>query len=257
MSIFIFKISAVFLIIFVALFGGYLAFKLRQHKQKSLYFSLGSTFAAGIFLGAGLIHMLPDASEGFKDVINIDFPFASFTACLGFLLILFIEKIMVNEQDISSKQIDNKSASYLYILISILSIHSIITGIALGTENQIGQSIILTIVILAHKGSAAFSLAIKMLKNDMKNSSIIKLIILFSFMTPLGIMIGTFLSNILSGKASEFSIALFDALAAGTFLYVAIMDIFQEEFKNRKHTTLKLMMSIFGLFLMALLAVWL
>ncbi len=257
MSILDLKIIAILLIMFVAFLGGYFAFKIKKSKNNNLYFSLGNTFAAGIFLGAGLIHMLPDASEGFKAVVDSDFPFAPFIASLGFFLILFIEKIMVNEKDISSKQKIMKSESYPYILISILSIHSIIAGIALGTENQIGQSIIITIVILAHKGSAAFALAISMLKSGLQKKSIIKLVVLFSFMTPFGIMIGTFISNILSGDASGFSIALFDALAAGTFLYVAIMDIFQEEFNQRKDTLLKLSMSMLGLLLMALLAVWL
>ncbi len=257
MSILVFKIIAIVFIILVALLGSYLAFNIKKSKKSSFYFALGNTFAAGIFLGAGLIHMLPDASEGFRAVAQSDFPFAPFIASLGFFLILFIEKIMVNEEDLSSKDKYEKSESYPYVLISILSIHSIIAGIALGTEHQIGQSIIITIVILAHKGSAAFALAISMLKSGIEKKNIVKLIAMFSFMTPFGIMIGTFISNVLSGDASEFSIALFDALAAGTFLYVAIMDIFQEEFSDRKDTVIKLTMAILGLLLMALLAVWL
>ena len=257
MSIVSFKFLVVILIIVVAFLGGYLAFKIKKNKNSTLYFSLGNTFAAGIFLGAGLIHMLPDASEGFVQTMDSDFPYAPFIASLGFLLILFIEKIMINEEDLSSKTTSQKTTSYPYILISILSIHSVIAGIAFGTENQIAQSIIIAIVILAHKGSAAFALAISMLKSGLKKQSIIKLIVMFSFMTPLGIMIGSFIINVLSGSAAEFSIAMFDALAAGTFIYVAIMDIFQEEFKNRQNTYMKFIMSVLGLLLMALLAVWL
>ncbi len=192
--------------------------------------------------------MLPDASEGFKLVVSSDFPFAPFIASLGFLFILFIEKMFVNEDDLNSDS---------YILILILSIHSIIAGIALGTENVMGQYIIITMVILAHKGSAAFALAISMLKSKIDKKSIIKLIVLFSFMTPLGVLIGSFIANVLTGAKAEFSVALFDALAAGTFLYVAIMDIFREEFIDKKNTALKLLMSVLGLLLMALLAVWL
>ncbi len=92
MSILSFKIIAIFLIIFVALLGGRGAFKIKSSKKSSLYFSLGNTFAAGIFLGAGLIHMLPDAVNGFSEVLDSDFPFAPFIASLGFLLILFIER---------------------------------------------------------------------------------------------------------------------------------------------------------------------
>lgn len=74
MTILIFKIFMAFLIIATALAGGYFAFKINDSKKSALYFSLGNTFAAGIFLGAGLIHMLPDATEGFSAVLDNDFP---------------------------------------------------------------------------------------------------------------------------------------------------------------------------------------
>ena len=246
MSILLFKITMAFLIIATALAGGYLAFKIKDSKKSTLFFSLGNTFSAGIFLGAGLIHMLPDATEGFTTILKSDFPFAAFITSLGFLLILFIEKSMTNNQ---------KHASY--ILIFILSMHSIIIGIALGTEMLITQSIIIAIAVLAHKGSAAFALGVSMLKNKIETNKIIKLISMFSIMTPLGIFIGVLLSHVLEGWAVQFSIATFDALAAGTFLYIAIMDIFNEEFKEKPYTYLKLLFSILGLLVMALLAVWL
>ncbi|MEA3492063.1 MAG: ZIP family metal transporter [Campylobacterota bacterium] len=246
MTILLFKTIMVLLIIITALAGGYLAFKIKESSRSTLYFSLGNTFAAGIFLGAGLIHMLPDAREGFSTVLASDFPFAAFIASLGFLLILFIEKSMAGKQ---------KNASY--ILIFILSIHSIIVGVALGTEETIKQSIIIAIAVLAHKGSAAFALGVSMLKSEIESAKIMNLITMFSLMTPLGIVIGLVISNALSGKSTQFSIALFDALAAGTFLYIAIMDIFNEEFEEKSYTYLKLLFAVLGLLLMALLAVWL
>ncbi len=236
----------VFFIIATALVGGYLAFKIKKSKKSVLYFSLGNTFAAGIFLGAGLIHMLPDAAEGFSALLQSDFPFASFITALGFLLILFIEKSMS-----SSKE------NITYVLIFVLSIHSIIAGIALGSEIIMAQSIIIAIAILAHKGSAAFALGVNMIKSKLETRKIAKLIIIFSIMTPFGILIGVLLTHVLDGHAIKFSIATFDALAAGTFLYIAIMDIFNEEFKERTDIYLKLLFSILGLLLMALLAIWL
>ena len=248
MTIFIFKTVIGFLIIITALAGGYLAFRIRHSSKSTLYFSLGNTFAAGIFLGAGLIHMLPDATEGFHAVLESEFPFGPFVASLGFLLILFVEKAMTGSL---------KESTSSYVLILILSVHSIIVGIAFGTESEMEQSIIIAIAVLAHKGSAAFALSVSMLKSKMQTERIIKLIMMFSFMTPLGILIGVWIANVLSGQAAQLSIALFDALAAGTFLYVAIMEIFNEEFEQRSHTYLKLMLATTGLLFMALLALWL
>ena len=96
-----------------------------------------------------------------------------------------------------------------------------------------------------------------MIKAQMPKTKTVKMIVMFSFMTPIGIVIGTIMSNLLDSTASEFSIALFDALAAGTFIYIAIMEIFHEEFKDKTNLYLKFFMSILGVSFMALLAVWL
>jgi len=97
-----------------------------------------------------------------------------------------------------------------------------------------------------------------MVKSAMKDTVIKRLIVLFSLMTSFGILIGMFISDILSGMYVDFTIALFDALAAGTFIiYVAIMEIFKEEFEGQKNTLLKFMFAASGLLLMALLALWL
>jgi len=119
------------------------------------------------------------------------------------------------------------------------------------------QSLIIAIAVLAHKGSAAFALVVDMLKNDMSKKMILKLVTLFSLMTPVGIFLGVFIAGQTSGHMTELLIATFDALAAGTFLYIAIMEIFNEEFNEKKHSLLKLIISTLGLLLMALLAVWL
>lgn len=258
MSLTEFKVLIVVLIIVFALLGAYFAIKTKESPKGTYYLSLGNTFAAGIFMGAGLIHMLPDAAEGFGSVIKTDFPIAAFIASLGFLLILFLEKVLVltSESPLNGKKVGGKVLSP-YILLFILSVHSIIVGIALGTEDRMSQSIIIAIAVLAHKGSAAFALVVDMIRNHLTKKLIAKLIVLFSFMTPLGVLIGAFIANVLTGAGAELTIAFFDALAAGTFLYVAIMEIFSEELNQPKDTLLKFVVATLGLLLMALLAVWL
>jgi len=253
-----FKLLIVLLIVISAILGAYLAMKTKESPKGTYYLSLGNTFAAGIFMGAGLIHMLPDAAEGFENIIKTDFPIAAFVASLGFLFILFLEKVLVlkTENSLDGKKVGDKTVSP-YVLLLILSIHSIIVGIAFGTEDRMSQSIIIAIAVLAHKGSAAFALVVDMIKNHLPKKLITKLVIFFSFMTPLGVLTGAFIANVLTGTGAELTIAFFDALAAGTFLYVAIMEIFSEEFNQSKDTLLKFIVATLGLLLMALLAVWL
>lgn len=52
----------------------------------------------------------------------------------------------------------------------------------------------------------------------------------FSIMAPLGIIIGIILNTLMSNEAGEVLEAYTVAIAAGTFLYVAIVDILVEEF---------------------------
>lgn len=49
---------------------------------------------------------------------------------------------------------------------------------------------------------------------------------IFVLMTPLGIFLGTSSSSFLQGESAEISVVgVFNALAAGTFIYVAVMDV--------------------------------
>jgi predicted permease len=61
------KLIAIAAIVVTALLGGLAAARTRRAKAADRLFSLGSLFGAGVFLGAGLIHMLPDAVEALGD----------------------------------------------------------------------------------------------------------------------------------------------------------------------------------------------
>lgn len=65
MDILEFKIIAFITIFLSGLFGGYLSFRIAASKRSDRLFSYGNVFTGGIFLGAGLIHMLQDATDGF------------------------------------------------------------------------------------------------------------------------------------------------------------------------------------------------
>ena len=49
---------------------------------------------------------------------------------------------------------------------------------------------------------------------------------------------------------------VFDAVAAGTFLYVAVLGIIEREFTQPKDRWLKFILLAFGLGIMAVLAIW-
>jgi solute carrier family 39 (zinc transporter), member 1/2/3 len=250
------KLLAVFLIFAAALFGTALAHRSAAAQRHAQVFALGNAFAAGIFLGAALIHLLPDAVDEFASAVHTDFPLAGFFAVMGFLLILGIEKVLLSgHEGFGAERTD--LTLYPYALVLILSVHSVIAGIALGTETDVQHIIVILIAILAHKSSAAFALTVSMISAQIALRRIRALTRLFAFTTPAGIAAGTVLALNFDATASELLIALFDALAAGTFLYIAIMEILNDAFSDRRFPGLKMLAAVAGALLMALLAVWL
>jgi len=204
--------------------------------------------------------MLPDAQEGFSTLeAGSDYPWFGLVCCAGFLFILFLEKVLVHHQhshDDDSALVTDNLSLYPYVLMIVLSIHSIITGIALGTEARLVQAGVILIAVLAHKGTAAFALGVTMMRGKVPMGRVMRMIALFSFMTPLGILMGIGLMKALSGRAESIFEAGFDALAAGSFLYVALLDILQEEFSREHHHFKKFILVLAGLAVMAVVAIW-
>lgn len=250
------KLFSAFLIIAATLLGTVLANRSAAHGQRGNLFALGNTFAAGVFLGAALIHMLPDASDEFAAAVHTEFPLAGFFASVGFLLILGIEKgVLKGTEAFAADETDRNL--YPYILVIVLSIHAFIAGVALGTESRLGQILIILVAVLAHKSSAAFALTVSMITAQIDPNRRRRLIWLFTFMTPAGIAAGIVIALPFDSTSSRLLIALFDALVAGTFLYIAIMEIMNRSFSDHCSTGLKLLSALCGVLLMALLAVWL
>ena len=258
MTISMFKFIAFIAVFATGLMGGLLSKWVSESKKSALIFSLGNAFAGGVFLGAGLIHMMPDAQQEFRDLTGTDYPWFAVVCCVGFLSILFLEKIAIRH---SHSHDDTSMGSgqmvlYPYVLMIILSIHSIIVGIALGTEARIAQVAVILIAVVAHKGTAAFSLTVSLLRGSVQRGRVVAMVVLFSFMTPLGILLGLGFMALLTGQAEKIFEAGFDALAAGTFLYVALLDILEEEFAGNSYRPLKFVFVFAGLAIMAVVAIW-
>lgn len=259
MSVETFKALAFFAILLTGFGGGYLSLRLAASSRREIIFSLGNCLAGGIFLGAGLIHMLPDAQEGLNAVAaGIDFPIVSVICACGFLFVLLIERVATSAHGHPAEgaAVPASKSFYPYVLTLVLSIHSIITGIALGAEDTVSMAFVIVVAVLAHKGSAAFALSISLQRAGATRAAVWRTVILFSFMTPIGLLAGASLTWLLTETTGEVFEAIFDALAAGTFLYVASMEIIEEEFSQGQRRVAKFACVTLGLALMAALAIW-
>lgn len=259
-----FKIIALVVIFLVGVAGGLVARSARNDGGADFAFSIGSVFAGGIFLGAGLVHLLPDGIGALNlYFVDSDFPIGYLIAAVGFLGVLFVEEILFADahdggpHQAGADAADAPTAGLsAYALIVILSVHSMLAGAALGAEDNVTGSFVIFLAIVAHKGAAGFALMLDFQRAGFARAKSMRMLLFFASMTPLGILVGTGLNQMLHHRSGELFEGLFDTLAAGTFLYVAIVEIIGKEFSDRNAVVLKFVALCLGLTIMALIALW-
>jgi len=231
-------------IFLVAIIGG-LPPIFRKWSDRQLHLFIA--FGAGVFLGAIFLHLLPEAfSEGPVDI-------ASSMVLFGFVIILLVERILLG----SHKFHCGDSCGHRHQVIGMvaligLSVHSFTEGFGLGVgtiDAEVG--FIIFIAIIAHKAIAAFSLStiFQLAKFSVKKT--LGLILLFSLMAP----VGAFISLPFIQSLREISLAIPTGITAGTFLYVAALDMIPEAFHSDKERASSFVWLILGIFAMFLVKI--
>lgn len=260
-----FKLGLALAIFAAGALGGALPILRPADRGRARWTDLGNAFAAGVFLGAGLMHLLPEGSEHFRD-LGFEYPMAYAMAALAFVLMLFIEHVVLPEpaHEIvhapSSERFAHlphgESGLTAYAVLIALSAHSVLAGLALGAEPEFAGALLLSAAILVHKSLGGFALGVSLARDRMPTRRAWTLLGLFSIATPLGIAVGVAVGQS-SGATSH---GVFEAtalsLAAGTFVYVATLDILREEFVHGSGRLEKWSVVVAGTALMATLAVW-
>jgi len=207
-----------------------------------------------------LLHLLPDSIEALGDYfVDSDFPISHALAAVGFLVVLFIEEILFGKKHVAKADSSGEvsaTESSAYALVVILSVHSALAGAALGTEDTFSASLVIFLAIMAHKGAAGFALTLDFVNAGLSGVKSIRFLTLFASMTPLGIILGAGLDALLQDRHGRLFEGLFDAIAAGTFLFVAIFEIITREFAKRQAMPVKFAALCAGIALMALIAIW-
>jgi zinc transporter 1/2/3 len=243
------KCVAAVLVFLAGVAGGAFARQLGKSESGKWAARLANAFAGGVFLGAALMHMLPDARNNLESVFpDMEYPYYTLVAAVGFLLVLLLDKGVTLPRS-------NSGSVYPYLLALVLSVHSVITGIALGLESSLIGATAILIAVLAHKSTAAMALGISFNRERIDTQLSRNLLWMFYTTTPIGILLGTWWSVFLEGRTAILTEALFDALAAGTFLYIAVVDILVEELKG-SHLRRLFLPTLLGFTVMAVIAVW-
>ncbi|HFE63824.1 MAG TPA: transporter, Zip family protein [Caldithrix sp.] len=200
------------------------------------------SFGAGILLGAALLHMVPGAAEYIGKRLGLP-------VLLGFLTLFILEKFIMTHP------CPAEHCEYHTVGLTAfigLSVHSVITGLALGSGILIPRlGFIVFLAVLLHKLPASLSLSSLLVKEHYSRNKIFLIILLFSVMVPLG----AFSTYFLIQKASVHTLGVLAAFSAGTFLHVAADDLMPEVHQHFRYRKTRLLVFLLGLLVMWLVTI--
>ena len=243
------KTLSIGLVLVAAIIGGAYPYY-KKWKTGTFEFPIGEALASGIFLGAGLLHMLGDAAKDF-DHLHVSYPYPFLIAGITFLFFLSLEHI---GREIFEHKGQNTKV-FAFVTLIMLSIHSFLTGTALGLGESSSVVFIILIAILAHKSAASLALATQINKSQLKPKIGIGLFLIFALMTPLGIILGEVINSLLTKNV--YLEPTFNAIAAGTFIYLGTLHGLSRSFMVKKCCNLKnFFFVLLGFSIMAIVAIW-
>lgn len=245
MKVFVLKYVAAAVIWITTLIGNSLVLCVKAIKWQSRLEAL----ASGVFLGAGLAHLLGESFEELSDVV--DYPLAP-AVCLGtFTILTFVEMFTFGEHDASQFHInvnnndhegsapadrseievleDEKTIEDFFgdefkklsiqttVLYIIMLIHSITAGLALGILSTIGGVVAILCAIVGHKPVEAFAVALVIIKERPTKLLFWIIIIFYTLMTPAGIIAGVIIRDYVQ---NALVMGIIGSFSAGTFLFV-------------------------------------
>ncbi len=200
----------------IIVLAGWLPFKQRLTTEKHSDFPMGETLATGVFLGAALLHMLPESNALFVER-QLHYPFAYVICGIVFLFFLWFEHL--------GKELyhhhDHSHPAFAMVAWLMLSIHSFVSGTALGLSHDYATQIMIFLAIVTHKWAESFAIAIQLNKSTLSMQKTIPLFIVFALMTPFGIWVGWFLGQDASTHSLMDPILM--SVSAGTFLYLGTL----------------------------------
>lgn len=261
------KATFAVLIFVAAAVGGLIPLTGSLGSKRSRFMSWGNAFAAGVFLGTGLIHMLGEAGRAWT-TLGWSYPMPLLLAAVGFMLFLLLEHVLLPQDAHSvahahsgdalpSEEVERLSGSGIpHALLVALSIHSVIAGVALGGQATFSGAFYIFVAIIAHKSSAAFALGVALRRSTIASARSRWFVVLFSLATPTGILAGAVVGGLLRSMAGRYFDAAFLALAGGTFIYIASMDILQDEFLHTGGRLVKWLFAAAAIALTAVLSIW-
>lgn len=169
---------------------------------------------------------------------------------------------MNNISNIKSADVEfqdpEESESLAIIVVFLLSVHSFVSGIALGSTSVVHDEIAILIAIVAHKWAEAFAISFSLLQARLIPTKMkIWYFVVYSSATPVGLILATVLEAFLTGTTGLWLQIIFSSLSSGSFLYIACLHM-NEDFSHSKTPKFLLTCSLsLGFSIMLIVAIWL
>jgi zinc transporter ZupT len=123
-------------------------------------------------------------------------------------------------------------------LLGAFIVHSVIEGVAFGSETPQLDTILLFIVFAAHKGLDGLAVALP-LSQVYPLQKYWLLVFIFSSATPLGLTVSFFVLQ--PGGVLEAFAGVVEAISGGVFMYIALFHILSEELEDASRMTRKVL----------------
>jgi len=210
------------------------------------------SFAAGIMLAIAFLHLIPEAAEmGHESEVHLEEAqhegeahadetehngggnFIFLMVLLSFVTFHAIESIMSlhPRHDVEDEE-PHKHSNLSVLSIAGLAFHSLIDGIIIAVGFKAGSriGIMMTIAVILHEMPEGVVTTSVLLHDTMTRVRIFWFSLLVAVATPVGAVVSYFIL----GDASENVLRILLALAAGSFIYVAAVDLIPETHREEK-----------------------
>jgi zinc transporter 1/2/3 len=143
-----------------------------------------------------------------------------------------------------------------FALAILLSFHSLIEGVALGSAASSRDSWILAIAILAHKWAEALGVTLSLVRAHVDFKLGVKVVVMYAAMTPLGIIISSFATGFLGHSTSQVVQGVMSSFTSGVFLYSGIIHSAHEDYCGTYGSLIKFVCAMLGAALMVIVSFW-
>ncbi len=158
---------------------------------------------------------------------TLDYPVTSAIVIVTFLLLLALEQVSHRvEEELAAGEGELSPPTIPLIMTAMIAIPSFFLGTALGVSAT-DTAVFIFVAIMVHKSSAAFALALKLVRSTMTRRQVWIAFSCFAFSTPLGIVVGQRIHDLLGPHTLNTVKGVILGLAAGTFLYMATLHEFR------------------------------